>query len=75
MQSPSDVQSEGGATANKRGIGAVVDAVPTVETGASETLLLDEEYRGVGLDAEEIRNLRAFDGGRIGIHHFIYRVP
>src|SRR5579871_2190664 len=38
LQSPSAVQSEGGCTFANRGIGAVVDAVVTVDTGASDTL-------------------------------------
>src|ERR1039457_4196557 len=38
LQSPTAVQSDGGVTATKRGIGALVDAEPTVETGASERL-------------------------------------
>ena len=38
MQSPKAAQSEGGWTAANRGMGAVVEAVVTVETGASETL-------------------------------------
>src|SRR5579862_2032915 len=38
LQSPTTAQSEGGVTAAKRGMGAVVEAEVTVETGASDRL-------------------------------------
>jgi hypothetical protein len=47
------VQSDGGVTAAKRGMGAVVDAEPMLETGASETVPLAVDGGLLGATAKK----------------------